>query len=171
MLDPLQVVRYHPGEKYEPHHDSFDLCDFPQKPRRHLTFLIYLNDLPLSAGGATTFPRLKLSIQPEKHMALVFNDVLDNGLDDERTEHSGTPPVKQDAVKYAINWCGTARPCPPTRQPSCTGRAWLTGAAFSSGSYPILIRTCPPCSAPLLRSWIRARPEPNANDGLGLFGL
>ena len=25
-----QVVRYHPGEKYDPHHDLFDLCDFPQ---------------------------------------------------------------------------------------------------------------------------------------------
>lgn len=104
MLEPLQVVRYHAGEKYEPHHDLFDLCDFPQKPRRHLTFLIYLNDLEEGEGGETTFPRLNLAIRPEKGTALVFNDVLDNGLDDERTEHSGTPPVKQDAVKYAINW-------------------------------------------------------------------
>ena len=30
-----------------------------------------------------------------------FNDVLDNGMDDERTEHSGTPPTV--GVKYAIN--------------------------------------------------------------------
>ena len=50
-LEPLQVVRYHPGEKYEPHHDLFDLCDLPQKPRRHLTFLIYLNDMEEGAGG------------------------------------------------------------------------------------------------------------------------
>lgn len=101
MLEPLQVVRYHPGELYEPHHDLFDLCDFPQKPRRHLTFLIYLNDLPPGAGGETTFPRLSLRVAPEKHMALVFNDVLDNGMDDERTEHAGTPP--SSGVKYAIN--------------------------------------------------------------------
>ena len=33
--------------------------------------------------------------------ALVFNDVLDNGLDDERTEHGGSPP--SEGVKYAIN--------------------------------------------------------------------
>ena len=104
MLEPLQVVRYHPGEKYEAHHDLFDLCDFPQKPRRHLTFLIYLNDLPEGAGGDTTFPRLNLRVRPERHMALVFNDVLDNGMDDERTEHSGTAPTT--GVKYAINWCG-----------------------------------------------------------------
>ena len=33
MLESLQMVRYHPGEKYESHHDSFDLCDFAQRPR------------------------------------------------------------------------------------------------------------------------------------------
>ena len=105
QLEPLQVVRYHPGEKYEAHHDLFDLCDFPQKPRRHLTFLIYLNDLPEgSVGGETTFPRMHLAVRPEKHMALVFNDVLDNGMDDERSEHSGTAPSQ--GVKYAINWYG-----------------------------------------------------------------
>ena len=123
MLEPLQVVRYHAGEKYEAHHDLFDLCDFPQKPRRHLTFLIYLNGLSEGEGGETTFPRLNLAVRPEKGMALVFNDVLDNGMDDERTEHSGTPPIREGAVKYAIN------------------------------------------------CWIRARPEANANDGLGFFGL
>eukprot|EP00965_Chrysotila_dentata_P242756 6205031-Pleurochrysis_carterae.AAC.2 len=26
----VQIVRYHAGEKYEPHHDLFDICDFPQ---------------------------------------------------------------------------------------------------------------------------------------------
>ena len=110
MLEPLQVVRYHAGEKYEPHHDLFDLCDFPQKPRRHLTFLIYLNAMAEGDGGETTFPRLHLSIRPEKGMALVFNDVLDNGMDDERTEHSGTPPVREGAVKYAINCWVRAKP-------------------------------------------------------------
>ena len=117
MLEPLQVVRYHPGEKYEPHHDLFDLCDFPQKPRRHLTFLIYLNDLPEGAGGDTTFPRLRLSIKPEARMALVFNDVLDSGMDDERTEHSGTPP--REGVKYAIN-------------------CWIRARADGSGAFPSL---------------------------------
>mgnify|MGYP001357759593 CR=1 FL=1 len=79
MLEPLQVVRYHPGEKYESHHDSFDLCDFAQRPRRHLTFLIYLNDLPGGGAGHTAFPRLNLQLEPKARAALVFNDVLDNG--------------------------------------------------------------------------------------------
>ena len=101
MLEPLQVVRYHPGEKYENHHDSFDLCDFEQRPRRHLTFLIYLNDLPGGGAGHTSFPRLNLQLAPKARMALVFNDVLDNGQDDERTEHAGNAPAR--GVKYAIN--------------------------------------------------------------------
>ena len=107
-LEPLQVVRYFPGQKYDPHHDLFDLCDFPQKPRRHLTFLIYLNSMPGDAGGHTTFPRLNVRVQPTARTALVFNDVLDNGLDDERTEHGGSAP--SSGVKYAINCWIRARP-------------------------------------------------------------
>ena len=120
MLEPLQVVRYHPGEKYEAHHDLFDLCDFPQKPRRHLTFLIYLNELPAdSPGGETTFPRMRLAIRPEKNMALVFNDVLDSGMDDERSEHSGTPPSQ--GVKYAINCWIRAREARSSTLSALTG--------------------------------------------------
>ena len=107
-LEPLQVVRYFPGQKYDPHHDLFDICDFPQKPRRHLTFLIYLNSMPGDAGGHTTFPRLNVRVQPTARTALVFNDVLDNGLDDERTEHGGSAP--SSGVKYAINCWIRARP-------------------------------------------------------------
>ena len=42
-----------------------------------------------------------MRIKPTAYTALVFNDVLDSGMDDERTEHSGTPP--KVGVKYAIN--------------------------------------------------------------------
>lgn len=107
-LEPLQVVRYFPGQKYDPHHDLFDICDFPQKPRRHITFLIYLNSMPGDAGGHTSFPRLNVRVQPTARTALVFNDVLDNGLDDERTEHGGSAP--SSGVKYAINCWIRARP-------------------------------------------------------------
>ena len=80
-LEPL-VVRYHPGEKYEPHHDLFDLCDLPQKPRRHLTFLIYLNTMDESAGAHTTFRGSRCRSRPRRGRRF-FNDVLDNGHGDE----------------------------------------------------------------------------------------
>lgn len=58
-------------------------------------------------------PRLQLSIAPTKGTALVFNDVLDDGYEDERTEHAGTPPSA--GVKYAINLWIRAPP-PGTEQ-------------------------------------------------------
>ena len=119
------MVRYQPGEKYEPHHDSFDTCDFAQRPRRHLTFLIYLNDVPGDDGpyaaygsGVTAFPRLNVQIAPKARAALVFNDVLDNGQDDERTEHAGNPPLR--GVKYAIN-CWIRRGRQRDRAPDAEG--------------------------------------------------
>ena len=81
-LEPLQVVRYYEGEKYEPHHDLFDLCDFPQRPRRHLTFLIYLNDMEDGAGGDTTFPRLNLYIKPEKNTAIPTQFMIESRSSD-----------------------------------------------------------------------------------------
>ena len=62
---------------------------------------VWAGDHAHGAGGLTTFPRLHVGVRPTAYTALVFNDVLDSGLDDERTEHSGTAP--QEGVKYAIN--------------------------------------------------------------------
>ena len=60
-----------------------------------------MQDLPDGAGGDTTLPRMHLSVRPTKNTALVFNNVLDDGYEDERTEHAGTAPTA--GVKYAIN--------------------------------------------------------------------
>ena len=35
--------------------------------------------------------------------AIVFNDCLDNGEEDQRSLHAGLPPANPDTVKYAIN--------------------------------------------------------------------
>ena len=114
LLEPLQVVKYQQGQKYEGHHDFFDVCDLEDKRyngRRQVTFLIYLKGMPPGeSGGGTAFPELKLEVAPEQGSAIVFNDCLDNGDEDQRSLHAGLPPANPDTVKYAINgWIRSSR--------------------------------------------------------------
>ena len=114
MIEPLQVVRYERGQKYEGHHDFFDVCDLEDKVhngRRQITFLIYLADMPEGEdGGGTRFPDLNLEVMPEKGSAIVFNDCFDNGEEDGRSLHAGQPPLNPATVKYAINGWIRSRP-------------------------------------------------------------
>jgi hypothetical protein len=129
------VVRYHAGEEYKPHFDFGGECDFLENlhiGRRHVTMLIYLNDVEAPAPpergvednaalgiaeegegraagavapraqGETSFPALSLKVTPRAGTALVFNDCLDGGSPDRRTLHGGEPPAP-GAYKYAIN--------------------------------------------------------------------
>ena len=98
-LEPLQAVRYRPGELYKPHHDYYNSCETWQSGNRHFTFLVYLNEV--EEGGETAFPMLNLTVTPIKYAALVFNNCLDNGDPDERSQHEGRAPAR--GVKYAIN--------------------------------------------------------------------
>ena len=71
------------------------------KGHRHVTMLVYLNDVPEEHMGHTTFPKLGININPTANSALVFNDCLPNGEEDPRTLHGGSPPTAGD--KIAIN--------------------------------------------------------------------
>ena len=62
------------------------------------------------SGGGTAFPELKLEVAPEQGSAIVFNDCLDNGDEDQRSLHAGLPPANPETVKYAINGWIRAEP-------------------------------------------------------------
>jgi hypothetical protein len=67
-IEPLQLVRYSQGQYFRDHHDIGVLyedgsVELPEKnamtpPRRIVTILVYLNDLPDDGGGGTVFPLL-----------------------------------------------------------------------------------------------------------------
>jgi len=124
-IEPLQVVRYSRGQYFHDHHDMGMLfedgsVELPTKnamtpPRRIVTILVYLNDLPNDVGGSTHFPLLKggstgsdtvalkgLSIRPKKNLAVIWCNVKKDGTPDERLVHRGET-LNGDAVKYAMN--------------------------------------------------------------------
>ena len=103
-IEPLQLVKYVDGQKYEPHFDYGEACDFAENlanGHRHVTMLAYLNHVPEEQGGFTVFPKLNLRMSPTANAAIVFNDCLPNGEEDPRTLHGGQPPT--NATKIAIN--------------------------------------------------------------------
>ncbi len=72
----LQVLNYHPGAQYKPHHDYFNPHGggtdalLRRGGQRVGTLVIYLNDVP--AGGCTFFPETQLRIHPRKGHAVFF---------------------------------------------------------------------------------------------------
>jgi hypothetical protein len=106
-VEPLQVVQYSEGQKFETHHDMGTLGPentveqvFP--PRRLVTFFIYLNSLADGAGGHTEFPLLNLKVQPVRGQALLFCNVRRNGEPDERVIHRACP-VEGRHLKVGMN--------------------------------------------------------------------
>lgn len=105
QLEPLQFLRYEPGQYYKPHYDFF-VPDAPGTPReltkggqRTHSFFVYLNDV--LRGGHTAFPRLKIKVKPQRGCALFWHNTMPSGEPDYNTFHGGEPPKR--GVKYAIN--------------------------------------------------------------------
>jgi hypothetical protein len=104
-VEPLQIVSYRNGQKFNVHHDAGTLQDDGSvelaQPRRLVTFFTYLNNLPRGEGH-TEFPAINLSVQPERGCAVVFCNVLPNGAPDPRTVHRANP-VSGQLKKYGVN--------------------------------------------------------------------
>jgi prolyl 4-hydroxylase len=62
-IEPIQLVKYNPGQYFKHHYDFFAPCQEISKKemkrggQRVLTFFIYLNDVE-GKGGATDFPKI-----------------------------------------------------------------------------------------------------------------
>jgi prolyl 4-hydroxylase len=101
-LEPMQIAVYESGQKYNPHFDFFS-ADSSEiiKGNRNVTVLIYLNDLPIGAGGNTFFPKLNLRIKPKAGDAIYFEN-MKNGEVDYSTMHAGEAIIGNHK-KYAMN--------------------------------------------------------------------
>jgi len=104
--EQIQVARYLPGGKFDPHYDACDdnadSCAGMNRSAgpRYITVLVYLNDG--YTGGTTSFPKLGKSIQPEKGKAILFYDVdFHTGKILNKSYHAGDPLI--DGEKWIMN--------------------------------------------------------------------
>ena len=95
--EPLQALRYAPGQEYRPHFDYLEGADNP----RPWTALIYLNDA--YEGGATAFVRTELKVQGRMGDVLVFRNNGSDGRRDPLAEHAGLP-VTAGVKLLATRW-------------------------------------------------------------------
>jgi prolyl 4-hydroxylase len=110
-VETLQMVRYHPGQKYDAHHDFFHHVSGSGK-QRYATILVYLNDD--FEGGSTDFPKVGVSAKPKEGDGVLWYSCWRDGctgggpacyLKDckcfDESLHRGAPPTS--GVKYALN--------------------------------------------------------------------
>jgi prolyl 4-hydroxylase len=96
--EPLNLLRYKPGQQYKPHHDGRVSED---GPIRIMTALIWLNEQ--FEGGETAFPTLNIRVRGGVGDMLVFKNVHDDGTLDDRLLHAGLPVT--EGVKWmASRW-------------------------------------------------------------------
>ena len=99
--EPLNVLRYQPGQQYRPHHDGRG----PGDAARIMTALIWLNEQ--FDGGETDFPKLNIRVRGGVGDMLVFRNVHDDGSQDDRLLHAGLPVTS--GVKWmASRWIRAA---------------------------------------------------------------
>lgn len=105
--EPLQILHYGVGGRYDAHYDYFDAADsgsaiaLKNGGQRVATLVMYLNDVEL--GGATIFPRLALEVKPRKGHAVYFESMGDDGEMNPNTLHMGAP-VGQGEKWIATKW-------------------------------------------------------------------
>nr|WP_106779311.1 2OG-Fe(II) oxygenase [Lysinibacillus timonensis] len=88
----LHILNYKPGQEYKEHYDYFAPTSKAAKNNRISTLVLYLNDV--EEGGTTFFPKLNLTVCPQKGMAVYFEYFYNDPMLNELTLHAGTPVVK-----------------------------------------------------------------------------
>ena len=88
----LHILNYKPGQEYTEHLDYFTSASKAGKNNRISTLVLYLNDV--EEGGTTFFPKLNLTVCPQKGMAVYFEYFYNDPILNELTLHAGAPVVK-----------------------------------------------------------------------------
>jgi prolyl 4-hydroxylase len=95
--EPLQILRYRPGQEFKPHRDSTE----DTENQRVLTMLVYLNDA--YTGGETLFLSNDLKVRGKAGDGLLFRNADTNGVGDPDSLHAGLPVESGEKV-VASRW-------------------------------------------------------------------
>jgi prolyl 4-hydroxylase len=95
--EPLQVLRYRPGEQYRTHFDA--IPGFANQ--RILTMLVWLNQG--YGGGETQFPVAALSLKGDAGDAILFRNAGADGRRDADAAHAGLPVTSGEKL-IASRW-------------------------------------------------------------------
>ncbi|MFJ7933315.1 2OG-Fe(II) oxygenase [Sporosarcina sp. NPDC096371] len=87
----IQILKYTPGQEYKAHYDFFSSTSKAANNNRISTLVMYLNDV--EEGGETFFPKLNLSVSPQKGMAVYFEYFYTDTELNELTLHGGAPVI------------------------------------------------------------------------------
>lgn len=100
--EPLQVLRYDPGDEYKLHVDTLPGGD----NQRVITFLVALNSD--YEGGETSFPHIGIRWRGAIGEALQFDNVDARGAPEPRLQHAGKPVLR--GTKYLLSKWIRAKP-------------------------------------------------------------
>jgi prolyl 4-hydroxylase len=101
--EPLQILRYAPGQQYREHSDA--LPGVAPSQQRVLTFLVYLDED--YEGGQTAFPALGIQVRGRRGDGLLFRNASQAGVPDPLAVHSGLP-VTSGVKHLASRWIRAA---------------------------------------------------------------
>jgi len=93
----IQAQRHDVGQQFKPHYDWFppgrdEYRRFAElRGNRTWTFMVYLNDD--MEGGGTRFTGLDHTVRPKTGMALLWNNLHDDGSPNPAARHSGEPVI------------------------------------------------------------------------------
>lgn len=108
------VTRYRTGAVFTMHNDASPTLGSEWSElggQRVVTTIFYLNSC--NAGGATSFDKLGIAVQPRQGSALVFFPADKRTLEaDERTRHESTPAVEEKWIVQMFGRIGPRVPPP-----------------------------------------------------------
>eukprot|EP00435_Cladocopium_sp_Y103_P035452 s2227_g9.t1 len=159
-IEPLQLVKYLPGQYYSPHMDTHEeperKSSYSGEQRSH-TMLVFLSDVAEEDGGGHLhFPRLGVSVLPCVGDAVLWRNLTDDGEPDLRVLHEGVAP--KQCQKLAMNVWVADRPFSLSAI-----SAWQQKQAQPEPSS----RDDATCQVPGAQGWERAGVSLAASEGLG----